>query len=178
MPRNFQKFHSKRNASGRRSPAAEDRLHRRPVPVQARPSRQSQATWRQCDRNGRSPPSWTSGWKWCVSRTAGLIGALIHPNSRNFYTKRYEEAAGAAPRAIEFNLDFSPPHALLAAALIRTRTRRRGQGSGAAGARPPADVHDSQIFGHIRTGAGGVRQHGGRRGCRRNNGRPQATDAN
>jgi TolB-like protein len=36
-----------------------------------------------------------------------------------FYTKRYEEAAGAARRAIEFNPDFSPPHAFLAAALIR-----------------------------------------------------------
>lgn len=36
-----------------------------------------------------------------------------------FYTKRYEEAAGAARRAIEFNPGFSPAHALLAAALIR-----------------------------------------------------------
>jgi TolB-like protein len=36
-----------------------------------------------------------------------------------FYTERYEEAAGAARRAIEFNPGFSPPHALLSAALMR-----------------------------------------------------------
>jgi TolB-like protein/tetratricopeptide (TPR) repeat protein len=36
-----------------------------------------------------------------------------------FCTKRYDKAADAARRATEFNPGFSPPHALLAAALIR-----------------------------------------------------------
>ena len=36
-----------------------------------------------------------------------------------FHTKRYEEAADAARRAIEFNPGFSPAYALLTAALIR-----------------------------------------------------------
>lgn len=36
-----------------------------------------------------------------------------------FHTKRYNDAADAARRAIEFNPGFSPAHALLAAALVR-----------------------------------------------------------